>query len=216
MTAKEIFKILAPYNIKWTDWVKPISFIELDNKREIKEIIDYTIPKINYLNKLEPNTAIILDTNGQNSIKEGISLAKLGYRPIPIFNGTNPKGNTKSTTNNYILEPLLIWGAKQLQSIPLQLDAPPVFLLDSNRLNRYKSNITIFDNSWDIYHQDLPTPQYFLKNNINRIIIKGEKLNNDLSKILYKHQVNNIEILFTNGYDEPKIIKLKKPKKEEF
>ena len=216
MTRKDIYKIWAPSSAKWTDWVRPVSFIELDQRKEILEVMDYDIPNIYYLDNYLDDTAIILDISGGDSIKEGIALAKLGYRPIPIFNGTNPPLNAKSTTNNSFIEPYLIWGAFELKKISLKDEANPVFLLDSNRLNRYKINRGIFDNSWDIYPQDIPSSKYFLDHGITRILVRGNSLSNDLSKILYQFQDGGLTILFTNGYEEPKEIKIKKSKMKDF
>lgn len=210
MTNKEIYKIWAPDKKRWVDWVRPVPFINIDDSSSRKEFIDYRIPSINYLKEVLNDTALIIDIPGIDSIKEGISLAKLGYRPIPIFNGTDPPIGTISTTNNQIIKPLLIWGAFELKNIKLKNDAPPVFLLDQNRLNRYKINNGIFDNSWDIYDGDLPSPKYLLENGINKIIVRSNFQAKDLRKILYKWQKNNIKIFFTNGYEEPKEVKLKK------
>lgn len=210
MTNKEIYKIWAPDKKRWVDWVRPVPFINIDDSSSRKEFIDYRIPSINYLKEVLNDTALIIDIPGIDSIKEGISLAKLGYRPIPIFNGTDPPIGTISTTNNQIIKPLLIWGAFELKNIKLKNDAPPVFLLDQNRLNRYKINNGIFDNSWDIYDGDLPSPKYLLENGINKIIVISNFQAKDLQKILYKWQKNNIKIFFTNGYEEPKELKLKK------
>ena len=210
MTNKEIYKIWAPDKKRWVDWVRPVPFINIDDSSSRKEFIDYRIPSINYLKEVLNDTALIIDIPGIDSIKEGIALAKLGYRPIPIFNGTDPPIGTISTTNNQIIKPLLIWGAFELKNIKLKNDAPPVFLLDQNRLNRYKINNGIFDNSWDIYDGDLPSPKYLLENGINKIIVRSNFQAKDLQKILYKWQKNNIKIFFTNGYEEPKEVKLKK------
>lgn len=215
MTGKETYRIWAPSGKKWVDWVRPVPFIGIDKPKNTHEFIDYTIPNINYLKELLKDTAIIIDIQGIDSIKEGIALANLGYRPIPIFNGTNPTPGSTSTTNNALIEPLLVWGALELKNIKLGNDAPPVFLLDKNRLNRYKINRSVFDNSWDIYPQDIPSPKYLLENGITKIIVRGELLQQDLSKVLYKFQRSNIKILFTNGYEEPKEIKIKKPKTKE-
>ena len=209
MTNKEIYKIWAPDKKRWVDWVRPVPFINIDDSSSRKEFIDYRIPSINYLKEVLNDTALIIDIPGIASIKEGIALAKLGYRPIPIFNGTDPPIGTISTTNNQIIKPLLIWGAFELKNIKLKNDAPPVFLLDQNRLNRYKINNGIFDNSWDIYDGDLPSPKYLLENGINKIIVRSNFQAKDLRKILYKWQKNNIKIFFTNGYEEPKELKLK-------
>ena len=207
MTNKEVYKIWAPYHKKWTNWVRPVPFIYLDES--INEFIDYNISHINYLSKILDNTAIIIDINGIDSIKEGIELAKIGYRPIPIFNGTS-SNNALATTNNKVIEPLLIWGALELKKIKLKDNALPVFLLDDNRINRYKINRGIFDNSWDVYYQDLPSSKYFLNNNIDKILVRANKINKDLNKILYDYQNNNIKILFTNGFEPIKEIKIKK------
>lgn len=213
---KEIYRLWAPFESKWTNWVRPVPFIGIDEFKEVYEFIDYTLPSIRYLDEVLKDTAIIIDIQGVNSIKEGIVLTKIGYRPIPIFNGTNPTLGSISTTNNSIIEPLLVWGAMQLKEIKLDVDAPPAFLLDSNRLNRYKSNRSVFDNSWDIYPQDIPTYKYFLENGITKIVVRGERLQNDLEKVLYKYQKNGIKIFFTNGYEEPREIKLRRPKMKEF
>ena len=88
----------------------------------------------------------------------------------------------------------------------------PVFLLDENRLNRYKIDSSVFDNSWDVYYQDLPSSKYFLNNCIDKILVRANKINKDLSKILFDYQKNNIKILFTNGFEPIKEIKIKKIK----
>ena len=213
MKAKEVYKIWYEKGGIWKGWIRPVPFIGIDTPKENLEIIDYNIPKIKYINKMFRDTAIIIDESGVDSIEEGIALAHLGFIPIPIFNGTNPNLNSKFTTNNSIIEPLLVWGALQLKNIKLEKGNPPVFLLDSNRLHRYKITRSIFDNSWDVYPQDLPTHHYFKKNNITKIIVRSNKLNKDLKKILYQYQKNKIDILFTNGYEEPKKVKIKKYRK---
>lgn len=210
MNKKQIYNIWAPSTSKWSNWVKPIAFTTLDSNQKIYEIINYNIPKINYLDKYLENTIIIIDTKADNAIKEAIALANIGYRPIPLFNGTNAPLNATATCNNYLIAPYLIWGAKQLTKIKIKKDANPAFILDINRLNRKKINKTIFDNSWDIYDQDLPSYKYLLNNKINKIIIKSDYIAKDLKKILYNYQKNNIQILYTNGYEEIKPIKLKK------
>lgn len=215
MNRKEIFDVWAPFGKKWTDWVKPVPFIGLDDDKTYRELIDYTIPNIEYLTDSLNDAAIILDIDTVNSVKEGIALAKLGYRPIPVFNGTNPSGYAFSNVDNLVVEPMLIWGAEQLKNIEISDDALPVFLLDSNRLNRYKEDRGVFDNSWDLYHQDIPSFNWFKKNNVSKIIVRGnKKLNIDLQRIFYKFQKNDIEIYFTNGYEAPKIINVKKPRKK--
>lgn len=215
MTGKEVYKKWAPTGKRWVDWIRPVPFIGIDTSYQVHEFINDSMPKIFYIDTLSKDTAIIIDIEGVDSIKEGIVLAYLGYCPIPIFNGTNPSMGVSSTTNNAMIGPLLVWGALQLEKIELEEDAPPVFLLDRNRLNRYKMDPSIFDNSWDIYPQDIPSAEYFLQNGITKIMVRGNTLSRDLKKVLYPYQKKNIKILFTNGYEKAREIRIKKIKEKE-
>lgn len=217
MKGRDVYKVWAPTSVRWVDWVRPVPFVGIDHPKVIREFIDYDIPEVFYVDKLRNDTAFFIDIDGVDSIKEGISLANIGYRPIPLFNGTTQTSGAVATTNNEIVEELLIWGAYELKNIKIKNDAPPAFLLDVNRLNRYKSSVSVFDNSWDIYHQDVPSYKYLLDKGINRVVVRGEKkINEDLQKILYKYQKNGIQILFTDGYSEGKEVKVKKPKTVDF
>lgn len=211
MTGKEIYKIWAPVGARWIDWVRPVPFIAINDNLKLNEFVNFTIPSIKYINEVDKNTAIFVDMPGYESVKEGIALAKLGYRPIPLYNGTNEQEGSISTTSNNAIENFLIVGSKELEKIKLENDAPPAFLLDSNRMIRFKMNVSVFDNSWDIYDQDIPSADYLLKNEISKIIIVGSKIKKDLKIILYKFQKKGIQILYTDGFETPKIVKIKKP-----
>ena len=212
MTAKDVFKVWAPTGVKWVDWVRPVQFMALDDNFKTYEVSEFLIPTINYINKVSEDTAIIVDLEGDESIKEGIALAKIGFRPIPIYNGTDPQEGAMATVDNNIVESGLIKGAIELVKINIPDNAPPAFLADSNRMHRFKMNDSIFDNSWDIYPQDIPSAKYFLENGINKIIIVGKKVENDLAKILYKFQQEGIEIYFTKGFEEPEKVVVKNHK----
>ena len=212
MTGKEIYKIWAPYKKRWVDWVRPVPFVDMDVEKELHGFIDYDIEPTLYIKKIDKNAAYIIDIDGVTSIKEGISLAQLGYRPIPLFNGTSPNIGVDSTMDNEIIEPMLIWGAFELNELKLKDDAPPVFLLDKNRMNRHKYIRGEFDNSWDIYAQDMPSGEYLIKHKIKRVVVRSDLLRNDLCQILFKYQQKGLDIYFTNGYEEPKRITIKKSK----
>ena len=156
--------------------------------------------------------AVIVDLPGIESVAMGITLAKSGVRPIPVYNGTIEQQGSRATVDNRSVCEALVWGAQQLKSIELKEDAIPAFLMDSNRMNRYKMEEGLFDNSWDIYPQDLPSAGYFLGNDINKIIIITDKLLKDINKILYNYQQKGMGIFITQGYDEPKKIKIRKTK----
>ena len=214
MTGRDIFKIWAPTNSKWTNWVRPVPFVGIDYNFNNYEVGDFSIPNCYFLKKLSTNTAIIVDLPGNESIKEGLAIAKLGFIPIPIYNGTDTQEGARATVDNQAIKTGLIEGATELKNMKINKDAPPVFLLDSNRTNRYKMDISIFDNSWDIYAQDMPSAEYFKSNNIYKIIIVADFIQNDLKKILYTYQTKGIQILFTQGYEEPKNVVIKKTKEK--
>ena len=167
-----------------------------------------------FLKKYQQDTAIFIDLPGKESIELGIGLAHMGYRPIPVFNGTDEQQGSQATTNTYLIESCLINGSQKLKNIKLKNDANPVFLLDSYRTNRYRAKESIFDNSWDLYKQDIPSAEYFKQNGINKIIVVGEVIQPDLKKIFLKFQEKGIEIYITDGYIFPKKVKLTKTIKE--
>ncbi len=215
MDGKEIYKIYAPVGAKWTEWIRPVPFVGI-NTYNRKPTNNWTNRKILFLNEYEPNTAIFIDLPGEESIEYGIALANFGYRPIPIFNGTDEQDGAKATTNTYLIENYLINASEKLKNINLKNDANPAFLLDSSRINRYRVKESIFDNSWDIYKQDIPSLQYFKINNINKIIVIGNEIKRDLRKIFFEFQDAGIDIYLSNAYSPAQKIKLKKTIKEKF
>ena len=213
MIGKEIYKIYAPNDAKWTEWVRPVPFVAIDtyNRKPVSNWLDR---KVLFFDQYEENTAIFIDLPGKESIELGISLAHIGYRPIPLFNGTDEQKDSQATTDTYLIESSLINGATKFKNILIQNDANPAFLLDSSRTNRYRSKESIFDNSWDLYKQDIPTSKYFKDNNIYKIIVVGNTIQRDLRKIFFEFREAGIEIYLTDGYITAKKVILKKTLKE--
>ena len=215
MRGKEIYKIYAPNGAKWTDWVRPVPFVAIDTYNR-KPIADWMERKAMFLKNYQQDTAIFVDLPGKESIELSIDLAYKGYRPIPIFNGTDEQPGSQATTNTYLIESCLINGSEKLKNIKLDNNANPAFLLDSYRTNRYRAKESIFDNSWDLYKQDIPSAEYFKQNGITKIIIVGDAIQRDLKKIFLKFQEKGIDIYITDGYTFPQKVKLTKTIKERF
>ena len=213
MKGKEIYKIYAPYNTKWTQWVRPVPFVAIDtyNRQPVGNWLDR---KVMFIEKYEEDTAIFVDLPGKESIELGIELAKIGYRPIPLFNGTDEQENSQATTDTYLIESCLINGSKKLEKINLHKEANPAFLLDSFRTNRYRAKESIFDNSWDLYKHDIPSVEYFKQNGIRKIIVVGNRIQRDLRKIFFEFQDAEIEFYLTDGYISAKKVILRKTLKE--
>ena len=215
MRGKEIYKIYAPNGAKWTDWVRPVPFVAIDTYNR-KPIADWMERKAMFLKNYQQDTAIFVDLPGKESIELSIDLAYKGYRPIPIFNGTDEQPGSQATTDTYLIESCLINGSEKLKNIKLDNNANPAFLLDSYRTNRYRAKEPIFDNSWDLYKQDIPSAEYFKQNGISKIIIVGDEIQRDLKKIFLKFQEKGIDIYITDGYTFPQKVKLTKTIKERF
>ena len=163
MRGKEIYKIYAPVGAKWIEWVRPVPFVAIDTYNR-KPISDWQDRKAIFIENYQSDTAIFIDLPGKEAIELSIDLAYKGYRPIPLFNGTDEQNGAQATTDTYLIESSLINGAKKLKDIHLKNDANPAFLLDYFRTNRYRAKESIFDNSWDLYKQDIPSAQYFKRN----------------------------------------------------
>jgi len=214
MTGREVFKTWAPVGANWVDWVRPVQFVAISGNDKANSVMSAASPIIDYLDRTQKDTAIILDLPGCDSIKEGLALAMLGFRPIPLYNGTDEQWGAMALVDNHSIRSALIWGALELEKIEIPLDAPPAFLIDSNRTHRYKMDVSVFDNSWDLYEQDMPSAACFLNNGIDKIIVRGETIQSDLSRILYKFQNQGITILFTNGYEAPTVFTIKTPRRK--
>lgn len=215
MIGKEMYKVYAPAGTMWTQWVRPVPFVAIDTYNR-KLYHDWLDVKIMFLSKYKNDTAIFVDLPNGESIEFGISLARLGYRPIPLFNGTDGTEGSQNILDTHIIESYLINGAQKLKDIEIRKDANPVFMLDSCRTNRYRKRESTFDNSWDIYRQDIPTAEYFKQNGINKIIVVGDGIQKDLKKIFLKFQKVGIEFYMTDGFSAIKKVVLKRSFKELF
>lgn len=211
MTVKEIYKIWAPFGKKWVDWVRPVPFVEMNNYTKMYNYSEFIISPVNYADGMSKDTAFLVDLPGMESVKEGLALARLGFRPIPIFNGTAEQNGARATTDNQSVSLALALGASELEKLEIEEDAMPAFLTDRNRLQRYKMDVSVFDNSWDVYHQDLPSAEYLWDNGVRKLVVVSETVAKDLKKILYVYQKKNIEIYLTNRYEQVKKVRIRKP-----
>ena len=209
-TNKELYKVWAPAGKKWVDWVRPVPFLEIDRYTKGYSVSTSHIPPVPFLKDASKDTAIIVDLPGAGSVLEGMALAKLGFRPIPIYNGTLEQTGARATVDNQSAGEALKWAAPLLAELEFAQDAPPAFLTDRNRLQRFKMMVSLFDNSWDVYSQDLPSGEYLKESGIRKVIVIGNSLAKDLKKIMYTYQKKGLEIYITKGYEMPKRIKLHK------
>jgi len=203
----EAFKIWAPDNVMWSEWAKPVLFAGMKPKIEIPTV---EIPTICRLDYLFMDTAIIVDLPGENSVKESLALARLGYRPVPLYNGVCVDNYSNMTVDVHSLSSALYAGTQILAGMSIRNDAPPVFMLDSRRMWGYVKNPGMFDNRWCVFPQDMPSASFLSKHNIKKIIVCSEQINDDLSHILCRYQEAGLKIQICRD-NEIKDITVKKP-----
>lgn len=215
MKGRNAYKIWAPAASIWSGWVRPVCFAAIDaTNSESRLVTDLTVPRILYIEESAANTAVIVDLPDKYGVEEGLALAKLGFRPIPVYNGTAPQHGARAIVGNSRIETALLYGANEIAKIMIPSNAPPAFLLDSNRSYKRKTSEPIFDNGWDLYGQDLPSAHFFLEHGITQIIVRSRSIQKDLSVILYNFAKKGIKIFFTEGYLKAKEVPVKKPPKK--
>lgn len=212
--SREIYRKWVKAADKWYPWVRPVPFINMATGRQgIPMPFDFMEVFANQeenIKKYMKNTAIIVDMPGADSVMVGLSLAKNGFRPVALYNGTMEQRGARAIVDNHSLNEALLWGTDMLGDMAFEDGSMPVFLLDSNRLHRHKGKRTLFDNSWDIYAQDMPSAKFLADNGVENVLVIGEKISRDLKHILLKYQKGNLKIYLKKIYEEPRKIKLRK------
>jgi len=202
MDGRDLFEIWAPTNPEqWTKFAKPALFVNMKEEVYLGKIgkssqtphIPTDIIQLN--NKA---TAIILDLPGASGVENGIELAKLGFRPVPLYNGVNEHkiGYLSQIIDNTPIVNALMTGAELLKNIAIADNAPPIFLLDYDRNKEVVDSIGKYDNRWSIDFEDMPSAEYMKHAGINRVAVwtNGE-IHKDLLPILESYQDTGIEII---------------------
>lgn len=197
-TQLDLYKIWAPDDALWTQWVKPVVFMNIgwNQLRSSSVLAPANADWITY----EKGTMIIVDLAGKAAIEEGLGLAVLGYRPIPLHNGVpGPQNATAVLSMDGIVDGLTE-GGRMLSLMPLTKQANPVFLLDSERYKWAKKRPGTFDNRWRIVPQDMPSANYLKKHGISKIVVKSKQVQADLGYVLYLYQKAGIVVYVCSEY----------------
>ena len=198
------YKIWAPDNALWTEWAKPVLFAKSSSYKE-----DYVldIPEIDWLTKAQPDTMIIIDLPGKTSVMESLALARLGFRPVPLYNGVNDNKYEMLVNAGHVAD-ALYKGADELENMRIPNNAPPAFMLDSDRMNGGKAPGK-YDNRWCIFPQDMPSASFLSKQGIKKVIVRSDIVRDDLLHILRRYYEQKIVIL--KSFDE-RVLEIHVPK----
>ena len=102
----------------------------------------------NWASYPDGETALIVDLPGESGVLEGLALAKMGYRPVPLYNGVYGPNRSSMVIDVAPIANALFLGADDLVSMSIRADAPPVFLLDANRMQFHSSTSAAI---WSFY-----------------------------------------------------------------
>ena len=86
-TGKEIFEIWAPREAAWSQWASPVAFAYIDcDKLGVRAAPATSTGALNVA--VAPGTAYVIDLPGAPAIRLAMRLARVGLRPVPVFNAS--------------------------------------------------------------------------------------------------------------------------------
>ena len=195
----EAYKLWAPYGAQWTEWVKPVLFATAPRTT----ILKMDIPELRWISQCDRSTAIIVDLPGKEGALEGFALARLGYRPIPLYNGVCGPIGISAVVVQEIVDALDGF-AYELPALKLRPDAPPAFLLDSKRMTG-SSRAGDYDNRWSVFPQDMPSAAYLIGKGIRNVVVRAEKIQDDLAHVLHRYETQGLTVYINNGFHQKQI-----------
>lgn len=207
------FTAWAPDESPWSLWAKPALFAGL--RPVPPPTATPPARNVDVAGFPEPRDrmALVVDLPGRAGTDLGLALARVGYRPVPLYNccsGTNAAVHVEP------IEDALRSGADELPRLKIRDDAPPVFLLDANRMQGPAPLPGRFDNRWLVFPQDFPSASYLRSRGIGRVLLVQEKEaapREDLAHVLRRWQLGGIELSATTpaGANRPRPLHVPAP-----
>jgi hypothetical protein len=191
MTSEDAFEMWAPDGVLWSEWAKPIAFVQRGNSLTARPISNDILPRLPLA--LDSRSVVIADLPGAVAVHAGLSLAERGFRPVPLFNGT--MGPSALIDVEPIVEALHA-GAERVRDRRIAGDAVPAFLLDSRR-RAGTPRPGAYDNRWVVLPQDFPSGTLLRSKGIQRAtLIQQDRLDvpKDLAHVLRRWQEHGIRL----------------------
>ena len=190
MDPRVIYETWAPPDALWSPWAKPVLFAHLGELGALPPV-EMTEVRSEWKAASADRPALILDLPGLESIRLGLELIQLGYRPVPLFNACpDTRGIESDVAREAVpVKPLLsalLQGTHRLKSAALALDAPPAFLLDANRLGLDQPiGPGVFDNRSVVFPTDFPSANFLATRGIlDAQVVHRGALQRDLLDVL--------------------------------
>lgn len=215
MNEREIYDQWAPPGNPWSAWAKPVLFTQMEHALAgSSEPVAGSVPWENAADLAHQRLAIILDLPGTMSVNLGLQLAPAGFRPVPLFN-TSYGFNAIVPVQGII--GALAHGTRIIGTHPATHDAPPVFLLDSNRMRERGAALPgKYDNRWLVFPQDFPSAKFLQAQHIVGVVLVQEpaaRPQDDLAHVLLRWQEAGLPILSATLQNPltPEALRVEKP-----
>lgn len=165
----------------WSPWAKAAPFVQLpgatpppaiDARPDTSELAAA-------LAASAAGCAIVVSVPGPDAISLGLEFAKLGYRPVPLFNACSPRprarlASTLLAVDTDAIVASLLAAADRLVLLNAGLapNAPPAFLVDSRRsVPRVAIEPHVFDNRSVVFASDFPSAKFLRSHGITRALL---------------------------------------------
>jgi hypothetical protein len=180
MDKQELFEIWAPASSIWSPWAKPVLFAHYP--MPLPELIPNPPPDLSEIpsalgEALHERLALIVDLPGPHSVFVGLALADMGYRPVPLFNACPPPAHYPPQSRQAVVDmdivlAALVLGAERLKTMSLPENAPPAFLVNSDRQTAFRPIHTgHFDNRSVVFVTDFPSANFLAKHHISHALL---------------------------------------------
>ena len=200
-------RVCAPDDVLWTQWAKPVLFSRARHVSPRK----LAIPGIKWAPYADGKTALFVDLPGKMSVLEGLALARVGFRPVPLYNGVYGAGKRTMAVDVASVAEVLYQGADYLSGLCIRTDASPAFLLDAARMKGTARQPGKYDNRWCVFPQDAPSADFLVSHGISSIYVRTNKIQNDLAHIHLRYQKSGLRIYQVGDYGMPKELTIVRP-----
>ena len=191
----EAYKAWAPDGVLWSQWAKPVLFANMQSKCDG----GLNVPELGWIKRVDFSTAVIVDLPYVAGVLEGLALARLGFRPVPLYNGVCGPSDMKEVVTAAGIVDALSRSAAELSAMDIRRDAPPAFMLDWTRMAGLGTEPRTYDNRWSVFPQDMPSASCLLANRITSVIVRTPNIQIDLGHILYRYQEQGITVYINDG-----------------
>src|SRR5262245_64385018 len=88
ISSEDGFNAWAPDGAAWTEWAKPVIFLTASGSLPTERAAPAPSLDLGNIGAGSGQSAVIVDLPGVEAVDTGLALASRGYRPVPLFNGT--------------------------------------------------------------------------------------------------------------------------------